>query len=179
MRNPRTILAVVAMTAGATVGGSAFAATTRGAIPKHPLPSMASAKTASTRAATLHTATAVVRGTSERILVNSEGDPLYIYRPDTTTKSLVTGELADLWPPLVARAPTVKGATGRLTVVATTNGRQVAYNGHFLYTFLEDTPGHVTGQGEQDFFVATPTITDNLTAVAHRDVPTTGGSYGY
>ena len=38
------------------------------------------------------------------------------------------------------------------------DGRQVTYNGHFLYTFVDDSPGHVTGQGVSDFFVATPNM---------------------
>jgi hypothetical protein len=45
--------------------------------------------------------------------------------------------------------------------VVTSNGRQVTYNGHFLYTFAEDSPGQVTGQGVQNFFVATPGIAAN------------------
>ena len=97
-------------------------------------------------------------GTKERILVDAKGDPLYTYQPDTATKSLVSGQLAALWPPLVAKAPAIRGATGMLTTVSTTNGQQVAYNGHFLYTFVEDKPGQVTGQGVQDFYVATPDI---------------------
>ena len=31
-----------------------------------------------------------------------------------------------------------------------------AYNGHPLYTFADDHADQVTGQGVQDFFVATP-----------------------
>ena len=36
------------------------------------------------------------------------------------------------------------------------NGHQVTYNGHPLYTFADDHAGQVTGQGVQNFFVATP-----------------------
>jgi hypothetical protein len=50
----------------------------------------------------------------------------------------------------------VAGVGGKLTVVGDVNGNQVAYNGHLLYTFASDNPGQVTGQGVQDFFVATP-----------------------
>ena len=46
--------------------------------------------------------------------------------------------------------------TGKVTVVNDANGRQVAYNGHLLYTFISDHPGELTGQGVQNFFVATP-----------------------
>jgi predicted lipoprotein with Yx(FWY)xxD motif len=130
-------------------------------------------------AATVQTATATVQGTAKTILVDAHGLPLYIYKPDTTVTSHVSGQLAALWPPLVAAGPTAAGATGRLTSVATANGKQVAYNGHFLYTFVEDRPGHVTGQGVQNFFVATPSLTagaSNATTVAPAK---SGYSYGY
>ena len=39
------------------------------------------------------------------------------------------------------------------------HGDQVAYHGHLLYTFADDQPGRVTGQGVQGFFVATPGLT--------------------
>ena len=61
----------------------------------------------------------------------------------------LTGEQAALWTPLVASAPEGSGTSGVLTAVQTENGRQVTYNGHFLYTFAEDCPGLVTGQGFQ------------------------------
>jgi predicted lipoprotein with Yx(FWY)xxD motif len=99
-----------------------------------------------------------VKGVVEVILVNDRGLPLYIYGPDTATQSMVTAGLAALWPPLVARVPTGSGTSGSLTVVHTGSSRHVAYNGHFLYTFAEDSPGQVTGQGVQDFVVATPGV---------------------
>ncbi|MDP9117090.1 MAG: hypothetical protein M3O28_07500 [Actinomycetota bacterium] len=81
-----------------------------------------------------------MRGDHEPILVDSHGLPLYFYRPDTTVTSRVTGQLAVLWPPLVAAAPTSGGVTGRVTSVTTTTGAQVVYNGHLLYTFVDDRP---------------------------------------
>ena len=83
---------------------------------------------------------------------------------------MVSGELAALWPPLVASAPTATGAAGTLKVVDTPNGHQVTYNGHFLYTFVEDSPGRVAGQGVQNFFVATPGLS------ATRTVSTAGNT---
>jgi predicted lipoprotein with Yx(FWY)xxD motif len=108
--------------------------------------------------ATVRTAMARVGGVTEVILVNDKGLPLYTYKPDTATRSMVSGELAALWPPLVGSAPTGSGTRGTLGVVPTGNGRQVTYNGHFLYTFAEDSPGQVTGQGVENFFVATPAL---------------------
>jgi predicted lipoprotein with Yx(FWY)xxD motif len=167
MRNPRTTIVIVVLAAAATVGGVSLAVTAGGSTPSYsaagttsatsPAPAAANGATA----ATVRTTTATVQGTTERILVDAKGLPLYIYKPDTATKSLVTGQLAVLWPPLVASAPTAHGATGTLTTMATSSGQQVTYNGHFLYTFVQDTPDHVTGQGVQNFFVATPGTSSN------------------
>jgi predicted lipoprotein with Yx(FWY)xxD motif len=124
-----------------------------------------------------------VGGVVEVILVNNKGLPLYIYPPDTGANSMVTGELAALWPPLLASAPTGSGTSGVLAVVDTGNGHQVTYNGHFLYTFAEDSPGQVTGQGVQNFLVATPGVPPNnatATPGITRTTPAPSGSgYAY
>jgi predicted lipoprotein with Yx(FWY)xxD motif len=117
-----------------------------------------------------------VGGVVEVILVNNKGLPLYIYSPDTATSSMVTGELAALWPPLLAGAPTGSGTSGVLAVVHTGNGQQVTYNGHFLYTFAEDSPGQVTGQGVQNFLVATPGIPPSDAAATPAP---SGSGYAY
>jgi predicted lipoprotein with Yx(FWY)xxD motif len=182
MRNPRTTLAVIAVAAAITAGGVTIAATAGGSIPNYygsPTKSATSrpAPRVPSGAATLHSATATVQGTTERILVDAKGLPLYIYKPDTATKSHVTGQLATLWPPLVASAPTARGATGTLTAVATTNGRQVAYNGHFLYTFVQDEPEMVTGQDVQNFFVATPGLSTKVSTRASTVPPPVNNGY--
>jgi len=131
--------------------------------------------------ATVRTAPATVAGKTETILVDAQGLPLYFYRPDTAAKSFVTGGLARLWPPLTSAAPTAAGALGKVTVVNDSNGQQVAYNGHLLYTFISDHPGQVTGQGVQNFFVATPGLVPiAATAAPAGPVPAApAGGYGY
>ena len=114
------------------------------------------ASSAAGTAAAVRTAQATVSGKTETILVNAQGLPLYYYQPDTATKSLVAGQLAVAWPPLTSAKPTATGLSGKLTAVSDAHGSQVAYNGHLLYTFVTDQPGQVTGQGVQNFFVATP-----------------------
>jgi predicted lipoprotein with Yx(FWY)xxD motif len=93
------------------------------------------------------------------ILVTAGGEPLYFYRPDRATRSLVTGGLAQLWPPLTSAAPAAAGVTGKLAVLSDSQGHQVTYSGRLLYTFADDHAGQVTGQGVQGFFVATPGLT--------------------
>jgi predicted lipoprotein with Yx(FWY)xxD motif len=107
---------------------------------------------------TVHTVTTQVGAKTETVLVTAKGLPLYYYQADTATKSQVSGVLAQLWPALVSTKPTASGVNGKVASSKQADGRQVTYNGHFLYTFVDDSPGHVTGQGVSNFFVATPKI---------------------
>jgi len=174
MRHPKLIIAGIGLAAvAATGGGIAAAATTGGAYTSN-------ATTGHSATATVRTASATVAGKTETILVNSGGMPLYFYRPDTAATSLVTGGVAALWPALTSAAPTASGATGKLTVVNDTHGQQVAYNGHLLYTFTSDHAGQVTGQGVQNFFVATPGLTSIASSSASAGmVPAAPSTHGY
>jgi predicted lipoprotein with Yx(FWY)xxD motif len=170
MKHPRIIIAGIGLAALAAAGG-VTAASASGT------PAASAAGTASVR-----TAEATVAGKTETILVNSQGLPLYIYRPDTATRSLVSGGLAQLWPPLTSPAVAGAGVTGKIAVLKDGNGQQVTYNGHPLYTFADDHADQVTGQGVQNFFVATPGIA-SITMSAGSAAPTTpavpSGGYGY
>src|SRR5499425_1094554 len=173
MRHPKLIIAGIGLAAVATAGGATAAAAAGS-------PSASNAATGhSAAAATVRTASATVAGKTETILVTSGGLPLYFYRPDTAATSLVTGAVAALWPPLTSAAPTAAGASGKLTVVHDVHGRQVAYNGHLLYTFVSDHAGQVTGQGVQNFFVATPGLTPIATSPASGTVPAAPPATGY
>jgi predicted lipoprotein with Yx(FWY)xxD motif len=186
MRNPRITVAIVglviAAAAGtATVVETAVASTTpvsASTAGHHRVTTLWLSNTATVQSAKL-----TVAGRIETVLVTDRGLPLYVYKPDTATRSLVTGQLAALWPPLHAQAATarrVAGAAGTITAARTTNGRQLAYNGHFLYTFTEDSPGRVTGQGIQDFFAATPSLTRSSTpALQSADPAPAGNLSGY
>ena len=143
MRHPKIIISGIALAAVAAAGGITAA-------------SAASSPTAShSGAAAVRTASVTVGGKTETILVNGHGLPLYFYKPDTATKSLVSGALAQLWPPLTSATPAA-GLSGKVTVLMDSHGDQVTYNGHPLYTFADDHADQVTGQGVEDFFVATP-----------------------
>jgi predicted lipoprotein with Yx(FWY)xxD motif len=151
MKRPRIAIAGIALAAVAAAGGITAAASAGTS------PAPAATPPSSGNGSTVHTVQASVNGKTETILVDSHGLPLYYYQPDPATKSLVSGELARLWPPLVSAMPTVTGASAsKLTAVSDSHGQQAAYNGHLLYTFISDRSGRVTGQGVQNFFIATP-----------------------
>jgi predicted lipoprotein with Yx(FWY)xxD motif len=176
VRHPRIIIASITLAAAAAIGGgiTAAAATTSRAS-SQPVAAQASA-------ATVRTVEAAVAGKTETILITSQGLPLYYYLNDTAAKSVVTGGLAALWPPLTSASPAATGLAGKLTAVMDIHGNQVAYNGHLLYTFADDQPGQVTGQGVQGFFVATPgltPITGSQTATGTAPAAPSGNPYGY
>jgi predicted lipoprotein with Yx(FWY)xxD motif len=134
---------------------------------------------------TVKAAMATVGNSTETILETAKGLPLYTYQPDSPTQSMVTGKLAALWPPLTAPSPTSTVGGGQVTAVKDIHGSQVEFNGHLLYTFVTDRPGQVTGQGVQNFFVATPELMAPAgTPAANTAPPTTppaanSYSYGY
>jgi predicted lipoprotein with Yx(FWY)xxD motif len=173
MRHPRIIIGGIGLAVVAAVSGVTAAAA--GGSPAASAPAVSHGA----MAATVRTARVTVAGQTETILVNAHGLPLYFYRPDTAAKSFVTGGLARLWPPLTSAAPTAAGASGKVTVVNDAHGRQVAYNGHLLYTFTSDHPGQVTGQGFQNFFVATPGLAPITAAAARTGTAPAAPAGGY
>jgi predicted lipoprotein with Yx(FWY)xxD motif len=80
-------------------------------------------------------------------LVDGKGMTLYIFAKDSDGKSACNGGCAANWPPLAA-ADTDKTA-GDYTIIARDDGgKQWAYKGKPLYTWVKDTkPGDITGDG--------------------------------
>jgi predicted lipoprotein with Yx(FWY)xxD motif len=71
------------------------------------------------------------------LLVDASGKALYTNDQDTATKIACTGECTSIWVPL------------------TSGGKPVISNGKPLYSFAEDSPGKVTGDGATDNFGGT------------------------
>ena len=117
----------------------------------------AGAATASPQAATSRPATVKVAHTKlGRILVNSSGRTLYLFKKDTGRKSTCYGQCAKFWPPLKAGGTAKAGSGAQASKIGTTRRRdgtrQVTYNGHPLYLFAQDTkPGDTTGEGVTAF----------------------------
>lgn len=93
------------------------------------------------------------------VLVDAEGEALYVNDQDATGMISCLGKCTSIWPPLTLPSGTAKpvaadGLSGKLGVVMRPDGaRQVTWAGKPLYTFAEDGgPGKVTGNGTQDSF---------------------------
>jgi predicted lipoprotein with Yx(FWY)xxD motif len=174
MRHPKIIIAGIAVAAVAAAGG--LTAASASSTPASSMP--ATGQTAA--AATVRTVTADVAGKNETVLVNARGLPLYYYRPDTAARSLVSGSLLALWPAATSTAPTAgAGVTGKVRVLGDAHGPQVTYNGHPLYTFIDDHAGQVSGQGVSDFFVATPGLAPVTGSPAAPAPAVPAGGYRY
>ena len=118
-----------------------------------------------------------------KILVNSRGRTLYLFKADSHSKSACSGACAAAWPPLLATGTTTAGpgltASKLRTITRSGGAKQVAYNGHPLYLYVQDQkPGDVTGQGVTAFgaawFVVSPAgnqISSQLAAHAGSSPP--------
>jgi len=112
----------------------------------------------------IKTGMATTKSGKKTVLTNAQGLTLYYFDLDTATTSACTGGCAKAWQPLIfsgSGQPTADGSlTGQLTAVTTANGMQVAYNGHFLYTYDDDkAPGTAEGDGELGkWHAATPDL---------------------
>jgi predicted lipoprotein with Yx(FWY)xxD motif len=89
-----------------------------------------------------------------RVLVDAEGKALYSSDQEATGKLLCTSAACtSFWKPLTTDSamPTATAGAGKVGVVKRPDGSmQVAVDGRPLYTFAEDQPGKVTGDGFSD-----------------------------
>jgi predicted lipoprotein with Yx(FWY)xxD motif len=109
-------------------------------------------KTASGHAATI----GIENSSLGKVLDDSKGNTLYLFKKDAGTKSACTGACASAWPPLRASGKPTAGSGASASMVGTSprsDGKaQVTYNGHPVYTFTGDkNPGDTNGQGVNGF----------------------------
>jgi predicted lipoprotein with Yx(FWY)xxD motif len=94
-------------------------------------------------------------GDSGLVLVDSAGKALYTSEEEAESDVVCTEACADFWIPLTIEegAPTGDAVPGDLGVAERPDGtRQVTLDGERLYTFVEDEPGQVNGDGFSDAF---------------------------
>ena len=121
------------------------------------------AATASSRSAA---AVKVEKTKLGKVIANSKGLTLYMFRKDHAHKSACYSSCAKFWPPLLTTGKPVAGADVKAALLGTskrTDGKlQVTYKGYPLYMFLEDKkPGDTKGEGSKAFgagwYALTPT----------------------
>ena len=80
-------------------------------------------------------------------LVTPAGMTLYTFDKDADGKSACNGPCATNWPPLMAAGDT-KAEGGYTIITRDDGGKQWAYKGKPLYTWVKDTkPGDISGDG--------------------------------
>ena len=95
-------------------------------------------------------------GGTGTVLVDSSGQTLYASDQEAAAgKILCTGACNSFWEPVTANgnvssSSSVPGKLG--TVQRPDGGMQVTYNGEALYSFTQDQPGQVSGDGFKDAF---------------------------
>jgi predicted lipoprotein with Yx(FWY)xxD motif len=89
------------------------------------------------------------------VLVDSSGKALYASDVEADGKVRCTGACTSFWEPLTidSAKPVAADGVGKLGVISRPDGaKQVTVAGKLLYTFSEDEPGKVEGNGFADDF---------------------------
>jgi predicted lipoprotein with Yx(FWY)xxD motif len=131
-------------------------------------------------------ATKSVAGTGD-VLVDSSGAALYTNNMDHGSKVACTGECVTEWIPLAAPSQGMPSSSdsavqAKLGTVKRPDGTtQVTFGGLPLYTFVEDSSGQVTGNGDSDSFGGTTFVWTAATAggsTGSQSTSTGGSSSG-
>jgi predicted lipoprotein with Yx(FWY)xxD motif len=117
------------------------------------------------------------------VLVDRQGRTLYLFARDSGPTSACSGVCAANWPPVLVSGNPRIGSGVKPSDVATTarpdGKRQLTYNGHPLYTFVNDTkPGDTNGEGISAFGGSWFAVSPAGDKVAPRSQPQGGGGYG-
>jgi predicted lipoprotein with Yx(FWY)xxD motif len=90
-----------------------------------------------------------------KVLVDATGMALYTPTGESATNVRCTGACVSIWKPLSpgSGAPTAAADAGKIGVITRPDGsKQVTVGGKPLYTFAQDSPGAVNGNGASDAF---------------------------
>jgi predicted lipoprotein with Yx(FWY)xxD motif len=91
-----------------------------------------------------------------QVIVDSEGMTLYDFHKDKGTTSSCYGKCEEFWPPMTTSGEPKSKGGAQASMLGTTERKdgtmQVTYNGHPLYTFVEDEkPGEANGNDFKAF----------------------------
>ena len=101
------------------------------------------------------TAVATKRIDGKSVLVDANGNALYMSDQEASGAVKCTGSCGQFWEPLTIQGGQPSGTVsgGTLGVLQRPDGKtQVTLNGAPLYHFTQDQPGQVTGDGFDDAF---------------------------
>ena len=170
---PLTYIAGAAVAGLIALGVAACGGGGNGATAATPQP----ATTTSGKAATVGAASSSLG----QILVDSQGNTLYLFQKDTGTKSECFGPCASAWPPLTASGKPTAGTGTNASMLGTiprSDGKpQVTYNGHPLYLYSGDSkPGDTNGQGINAFGALWYTVSPQGNQITTQASGSGGGS---
>lgn len=124
------------------------------------------------------------------VLVDSQGMALYTNNQDSGMNVACTGSCTAIWVPVMAPSSgqpssSDQAVQAKLGTVKSKDGSQVTFGGKPLYTFVQDSPGQVTGNGFTDNFggtsftwtvASTGKVSSNATSTSSGS--SGGGAYG-
>ena len=123
------------------------------------------------------------------VLADAKGFTLYWFAIDTATKSKCNGGCAAYWPPVPGNEKVASGVSlsGKFSTITRSDGsKQLAYDGHPLYTYKGDTaPGQTNGNGSNasggKWWAMTPSGATLTSAPKPKSTSSGsgGGGYGY
>ena len=151
-----TAAAIAAAALALAACGSSKSSSSSASAAASPSTSSASASTSTAAAAATGVSVGTAKGSMGTYLTGASGRALYLWVPDTSTKSTCSGACAKVWPPLTTTG-TPKASAGveasKLGTSTRSDGtKQVTYNGHPLYYFVADmSAGSTKGQGSTSF----------------------------
>jgi predicted lipoprotein with Yx(FWY)xxD motif len=154
---PLLVLGATAVVALAGCGSSSGGGSTGAAASSGGGPYGAGSNTATAPAPSSGPATIATKKTKlGTILVDSKGRTLYLWVADKGGKSVCDGGCAQAWPPVLTKGAPKAAGSVKANLLGTTKRAdgttEVTYEGHPLYTFVQDqAPGDTTGQGSNGF----------------------------
>ena len=161
MRRPAILLAILALVAAACTAADASSETDETTTTTiQATTTTTEVTTTTTGAVAAGPVVTVAASTLGSILVDGDGNTLYLFTPDEQGASVCYDECAAAWPPLVDDFAAGDGLDATLlsTAPRTDGTDQITYNGWPLYYFANDAaPGDVNGQAANDvWYVLSP-----------------------
>jgi predicted lipoprotein with Yx(FWY)xxD motif len=89
------------------------------------------------------------------MLFDGNGQAIYLFDTETTSRPACYGDCADAWPPVLTTGPPQAAGEARADLLGTTDrddgSVQVTYAGHPLYYYAHEAPGQVLCHDVTDF----------------------------